>query len=123
MLRKGQQVYLIMVELIAVSVLVFSFIGATLILYWKLPLLGMVVTETAKLSLTARLKRIIKKNHYLSSFSFGFFLQKFLLRLKILTLKTENKINDWIEKLRKGSGPKDNSKDDYWEELKKVKKS
>ena len=53
---------------------------------------------------------------------FNNFLQKSLLRSRILTLKLENKLSVWLEKLRqknKGGEPTDTSSDNYWEQLKK----
>ena len=54
--------------------------------------------------------------------SFNNFLQKLLLRTKILNLKTENKISAWLEGLRQKNKKEDTGRDhsdDYWEQLKK----
>jgi hypothetical protein len=54
--------------------------------------------------------------------SFHIFLEKALMRVKILTLKFENKTSNWLESLRHQNKNKDFN-DNYWEELKKVNRN
>ncbi len=64
----------------------------------------------------------IKALPFLKNFSFEMLLQKVLSRVRVLTMKTENKTFTWLSQLRKRAQDNYNKKDDnYWEELKKIK--
>lgn len=64
----------------------------------------------------------IKKISPIKGFSFDLFLQKILSKIRILTLKTDNKTLNWLQKLREKTQNKLKEKGNYWEELKKIKK-
>ena len=108
-----------MVELIALIVLICSFSGILLILVQKIPILVTLPERKQKNSVFLRIKERAKEIHPLRSFSFETFLQKFLLRIKILTLKTENKTSKWLQRLRERSKENDKTDDNYWQEIKK----
>jgi len=114
-----------MTELIATIILVSSLIGMAVILFRKIP----VLVELPEISLQKeegklflRLKEKIKEISPFKSFSFEIFLQKLLSKIRILTLKIENKTANWLQKLRERAQKKKLENDHYWEELKKIKK-
>lgn len=112
-----------MVVLIAQFVLFVSLIGIGMILFRKIPVLielsetfGKPETENFIL----KLKRKIKNTSALTSFSFEVFLQKILSRIKILSLRVENRSDTLLQRLRKNSQKKKlEETDSYWEKLKK----
>lgn len=83
--------------------------GITLILFRKIPaLLELSPKENKSFSLSFNFSVPLFEN----------FLQKFLRKTKILTLKTENKISEAIEHLEKNNKLyKNKFKDDYWQTL------
>jgi len=108
-----------MLELIALIVLICSFLGILLILIQKIPILVTLPERKQKNSIFFGVKEKAKEIRPFKSFSFEIFLQKFLLRIKILTLKTENKTSKWLQKLRERSKKNDKAEDNYWQEIKK----
>ena len=98
-------------EFIAQIVFVFSFLGVIIILFQKIPVLA----ELPKVVEESQRKR--KKIQY------NLLLQKLLARVRILTLKTDNKTQNWIQKLREKSQKKKFQQDDnYWEKIRKSTK-
>jgi tetratricopeptide (TPR) repeat protein len=83
----------------------FSLGGLVAIVYRKIPVLArlseeeMIILER-KRGLTQRLREINYKQHWLNLI-IG--LEKFLRRVKIIFLKTENLLSRWIERLRRSS--------------------
>ncbi len=83
----------------------FSLGGLVAIVYRKIPVLArlseeeMIILER-KRGLTQRLREINYKQHWLNLIV-G--LEKFLRRVKIIFLKTENLLSRWIERLRRSS--------------------
>ena len=71
----------------------------------------------------SKLKEKIKILNPFKSFSYEIFLQKLLSKIRILSLKTDNKTFNWLQKLREKSQKKKNlENDNYWEEIKKSTK-
>lgn len=66
-----------------------------------------------------KLKEKIKELNPLKNFSYNLFLQKVLSKIRILSLKVENKTFHWLQKLREKSKKVD---ENYWEKLKKLTK-
>lgn len=107
-------------EIIATTILVTSLIGIGIIFFSKIPVLiklpkvegdGFFEVFLGKL-------KIRIKNHPFKSFSFETFLQKLLSRLRILTLKIENKISILLQELReKSKRKKKRESDNYWKEI------
>ena len=99
------------------------------IFYSKVPLLANLpktspVFETRRKILTSFFKAIkekIKNLPFLKDFSFEVLLQKILSKVRIFTLRIENKISSWLESLRTRAKKKDSDKkskdDNYWEKL------
>ncbi len=110
-----------MIELIAATILLGSLSGIAAILLPKIPSLAETSPREKELSLLKIIKKQVEKNHFLQSLSLENFLQKFLRRGKILTLKTENQISGWLEQLQQK--PENSHNDNYWQELKNSVKS
>jgi len=114
-----------MTELIASIILIGSLLGMGVILFRKIPILVKlpeVIERPAGENFWLILKKI-KNIPGLRSFSFEIFLQKILSKIRILTLKTDNKTSNWLQKLRERSlRKKSKGNDNYWEEIKKSTK-
>ena len=111
-----------MIELIAAIILIGSALGIFLILFRKIPVL-IELPKTAERPLLTdwwqRLKENIKNLPPLKLLSSEIFIQKVLSKTRILTLRIENKIANYLQKLREKAQKKHN--DSYWQELKKPK--
>ncbi len=107
-------------EIIALIILLGSLIGMGVIIWRKLPVLVELpeITEL-KENLFLRMKNKILDIPFIKNFSFELFLQKILSRIRVLTMRTENKTAAWLQKLRQKSQEKKNfENDNYWQELK-----
>jgi hypothetical protein len=108
-----------MTELIAFIVLVFSLIGLATILFRKIPLL----LEFPETSSSLGWKTMLSKAKDLSSLNKGSFetlLQKILSKIRVVTLKTDNKTSGWLQRLRERSVKKRfEEEDNYWEKIRK----
>jgi len=71
--------------------------------------------EFPKESAISRFKKKVKELNPLKNFSFEIFLQKWLTRIRILSLKVDNLTFNWLKKLREKQKKK---LDDYWEKIK-----
>ncbi len=111
-----------MAELIATIILIISFVGILVILFWKIPaLINLPIQkkESFHESLFLRLSNIIKNSSLLKSLSLDNFLHKLLSKIRVLTLKTDNKTTNWLQRLRQRSQKKQEIRNDkYWEEIK-----
>lgn len=110
-------------EIVAIIILGGSLFGMGVILFRKIPVLAElpdVLPQKEEGKLFLKLKEKIKILNPFKKFSFEIFLQKLLSKIRILTLKTENKTFNWLQKLREKSQKKKfKENDNYWEELKK----
>ena len=109
-----------MYDLIALIILAVSLIGAAVIVFRKIPLL-LELPATSSFRFDWRnVFTKIKNFPSFKRFSIDIFLQKLLSRIRILTLKTDNKTSGWLQKLREKSRKKKfEENDNYWEEIKK----
>lgn len=115
-----------MAELIAIIILIGSLLGVVGILRSKIPVLAelpeLPAEKTGWGAIFPKLKEKIITLNPFKSFSFEIFLQKILSKIRILTLKTENKTAGWLKILReKSQQKKEKENDSYWEEIKKTK--
>lgn len=114
-------------ELIAGIILFCSLLGMGAIILRKIPVLvelPEVIKKPSGEPFWPKLKRKIKNTSGLKSFSYEIFLQKLLSRIRILTLKTDNKTSNWLQRLReKSKKNKFQENDNYWEEIKKSTKN
>jgi len=105
-----------MLEIILFIIFIVSLIGLIIIIRSKIPFLVELSLEQASSSIFDKLKNKTKKD----SFSRSIFLQKFLSKIRILILKSDNKTNEWIKRLRqKSQENKTKFSDNYWDKLKK----
>lgn len=107
-----------MLEIIASIVLAGSLFGAGIIVYRKADLI--VENPAGQINPNSgRWLSGVKKIPLIGNFSFDSFLQKVLSRIRILTLKTDSKTSNWLQKLReKSSRKKTEETDDYWQKVK-----
>lgn len=111
-------------ELIALIILIASLLGIGVISFRKIPvLLTLPEIEIRKEEgLILKLKKIIERINPFKNFSYEIFLEKILRKVRIFTLKTDNKTFNWLRKLKeKYQKKKIGKKDNYWEEIKKIK--
>jgi len=105
-------------------ILFISLTGMGVIFWRKMPVLvglpEVLPEKTEPFSL--KLKKRIKEFNPLKNFSYETFLQKLISRIRILTLKTDNKTFNWLQRLKERKRKKKLEDDNYWEELKKIKK-
>lgn len=110
-----------MAQIIALIVLILSALGLGVMVWRKIPVLAELpeVSEGPREGLWLRLKNKIFNLSFIKDFNFLAFLQKILSKFRVLTLKTESKTADWLQKLRQKTQKQDNFKNDnYWQELK-----
>jgi len=112
-----------MANFIALAVLAISFIGLVFILLKKLPVLARthVPADNPSYVAIAKLKSKVKNALDPVGLDYELYLQKVLSRVRVLTLKTENKTANWLEILRQRSKKNSEENKDYWEKLKKAK--
>jgi hypothetical protein len=104
-------------NLIFFFILIFSFLGISFIFLRKVPLL--LSFEFPKESSLSRLKGKLKELNPFKNFSLEIFLQKWIARIRILSLKVDNLTFNWLKKLREKQKKKE-KRDDYWEKIKKA---
>jgi len=114
-------------ELIAIIILVGSLVGMAVIIFRKIPILAeLSEIPAARISLKKglfKLKEKIKILNPFKSLSSEIFLQKILTKIRIISLKTDNKTFNWLQKLRERTQKKKaEENDNYWEEIKKTTK-
>ena len=112
-----------MFEIIALIILICSLAGIGILLFKKIPLL-LELPETAAVQFNWK-ELLIKIKNLLPfrDLSFEIFLQKTLSKIRILTLKTDSKTSNWLQKLREKAQKKKFGEDDnYWEKVKKSTK-
>lgn len=103
-------------ELIALILLLGSLMGMIFIIRRKIPFLAELSPSQANSGVFGKLKNKTKR----TPFSKGIFLQKILSKIRILILKSDNKTNEWIKRLReKSKENKTKFSDNYWDNLKK----
>jgi hypothetical protein len=105
-----------MANIIFLSVLFFSLFGMLSIFFRKIPLI--LAFEFPKESAILRFKKKIKELNPFKNFSLEIFLQKWIAKIRILSLKVDNLTFNWLKKLRERQRKKE-KKDDYWEKIKR----
>lgn len=97
-----------MLEIIAIIVFVISLGGVVFIIRRKIPVL-VELQEVAPVSF-----KVEKERFRL------IFMQKMLSKIRLLVLKTDNKTNEWMKRLReKSKENKTKFSEDYWNKLRK----
>lgn len=114
-------------EMIAIFILLGSLVGMGAVIFRKIPMISELPEVPAEFNLKEillKIKEKIKTFHPFKYFYGEIFLQKILSKVRILTLKAESKTANWLQKLREKSQKKKiEENDNYWEELKKIKKN
>jgi len=112
-------------ETIALIIFSGSLIGMAVIIFRKIPALvelPEILPQKGERELFPKLKEKIKILNPFKFFSYEIFLQKILSKIRILSLKTENKTFNWLKQLRTKAKIRKNLDANYWEEIKKIKK-
>lgn len=116
-----------MIELIAITILVGSCLGMAVVIFRKIPMISELPEVPIEFNLKKsllKLKEKIKILHPFKYLSDKTFLQKILSKVRILTLRAENKTSMWLQKLREKSQKKKiEENDNYWEKLKESTKN
>ena len=129
-----------MIEIITTIILICSLLGIGVIIWRKIPLLIRLPENLAKEDepFSLKLKQKTEKLSPFKNFSYEIFLQKFISKIRILSLKTDKQTFNWLQKLREKSKKRTISsqsvdwqkqearknkldEDNYWEEIKKIK--
>ena len=113
-----------MAGLISIVILFLSLAGMAVILLRKMTVLGKLPERDFAFgnSLVCGLRGGLKKMPVIKGFSYELYLQKVLSKIRVLTLKTENKTGSWLERLRQKNCKKNHTNNDgYWDTLKKAK--
>jgi len=113
-----------MIEIFSLIILIFSLLGIGIIVWRKIPALADLSENLPgkEESLGLRLKKKIKEIPSIKNFSYELFLQKFISKIRVLSLKTENQTFSWLQRLREKKKKKKLEEDGYWEEIKKIRK-
>jgi hypothetical protein len=107
-----------MAEIISLLILLIGIIGMAVIALRKIPILANLPLENGKGFWPALISQL--KEKIFKDFSFELLLHKLLSKIRILALRTENKISHWLLELRqKKIEKKNNFSEDYWDKLKK----
>jgi len=117
-------------ETVAEIILFGSFLGLGIIIWRKIPVLvKLPETPAGRTNLISgrrigalKLKEKVRILNFSKLFSGEVFLQKLLSRIRILTLRTDNKTSSWLQKLRESQKKKFKENDNYWDEIKKSTK-
>ena len=98
---------LFMLEIIAIIILISSILGIGIIIYRKIPTIKELSEESKneiENSFLLKLEKTIK------SFLFENYLQKILSKIRVLSLRVDNKTSNWLQRLRKRSQKKEDKK-------------
>lgn len=110
-------------ELIALIILFLGFLGISIIVIKKSETLAELPQISQQFNLkevVSGLKGKIETSNPFKGFSTDLFLQKVLSKIRVLTLKTENKTSSWLQKLReKTKNRKNKEGDNYWQAIRK----
>lgn len=108
-----------MANIIAIILFFIGLVGASVIIYRRIPVLVALVPEQIKTRPFEEIKEKIKRN---GSFPIKKLLEKILSKFRILTLKTEHRTNNLLIKLRQKSIEEKNKfAEDYWKKVRRKK--
>ena len=112
-----------MVEVVSLIIFAVSFTVLAVIVFGKIPsLVQLPETVPSQIDWQGFLSRVKTLNIF-KDFSFEILLQKILSKVRVLTLKTDNKTSGWLQRLREKSQKKKFAEDDdYWEKVRKSTK-
>jgi len=108
-------------DIIYLIILIVSFSGLSFLIFKKIPVLrempepeAIFLKKDLKKKIREKTKEVIKER----SNSLEAILHKLLSKIRILSLKTDKKMSDWIIKLRERSVERTKDFDNYWKEIK-----
>jgi len=112
-----------MVEIVSLIIFAVSFTALAVIVFRKIPsLVQLPETVPSQIDWQGFFSRV-KTPKIFKDFSFEILLQRILSKVRILTLKTDNKTSGWLQRLREKSQKKKFAEDDdYWEKVRKSTK-
>ncbi len=115
-----------MIDIIALIIFLTSLSGIGVIVFRKIPLLTeLPVSDSANRfnwrTLSGKISKVKTLNPF-KGLSSGIILQKILSKIRILSLKTENKTSTWLKQIRTKAKMRKNLDANYWEEIKKSNK-
>lgn len=108
-------------EIIMLIVFILSLLGIIIFILRKIPILvnlSETINKPSGDNSFLKLKNRFQNTFNLNSFSFEIFLHKIISQIRILSLKTDSKTFNWLQKLREKSQKKKLENGNYWEELK-----
>lgn len=109
-----------MLTIVATLTFFSSFVGILIFVYRKIPVLLTLSPPKKKEKFIFSLKKIIFRLNPFKNFSLDIFLQKILVKTRILSLKIDHKTFDLLRRIReKNKKMKERPEDDYWEKIKK----
>ena len=113
-----------MLSFIAIIILLGSVSGMLIIIFRKTPVLAeLTVSEKGKTGFFVKMKNRILNQRIRRTLSGEVILQKLLSKIRVITLKTENKTNSWLSRLRQKSlEKKNNFSGEYWKKIKEKDK-
>ena len=109
--------------LFAIIILFIGFMGMSVIVIRKIPVLAELSVQQIKGTSTfGKIREKIRNNRVFKSVSKGILLQKILSKVRIFLLRIDDKTNNWLIRLRQKS-LKNRSKfsNDFWQKVKKGK--
>jgi len=113
-------------NLITLTIFILSLGGLIILVIRKIPILvelPEIAKEPSERKFYLKIKDRIKNIPGLKSFSRDILLQKILSKIRILSMRTENRSFKWLQILRAKSKEDKFGKDDnYWQEIKKTTK-
>lgn len=105
-----------MVILISLIIFTISVLGIGVILLKKIPILVELEEESAR-SLVSKIDSEVREGF--KRISFEKYLHRILSKIRVLSLKTDNRTSNWLQKLRQKSQERvNNFSDDYWKKVK-----
>jgi len=117
----------IMLELFLIIILFVGLFGMGVVVYRKIPLLRELPDSSGEIPQVSQVFQKVKErsNEEITKITGpgkinrDLYLQKILSKVRVLTLKTENKTALWLERLRRKKH--NHGRNDYWQELKNAK--
>ena len=98
-----------MAEILSLIILLVGVLGMVVIILRKIPALIVLPPQEPGSGFFQSIAKKIKNHERIKDFSFEDFLHKILSKIRIVVLKTENKMSFWLSHLRKKSIEKKNN--------------
>ena len=108
-----------MFELFASIILICSFIGMGIMIFRKIPVLVELPEQAVPFFNWQSFFLKIKETKLFKRFSSDIFFQKILSKIRVFTLKTDNKTSSLLQRMReKNQQKKFGKNDNYWKDIK-----